>query len=80
MKKYSWHEKSICNYYYEEKTGKIVASYSRINFSDDVYHAMVNGDNMGEYISEKHARTAIETKIKEIDEQYEQYRKSAPKC
>lgn len=78
MKKYTWHEKSICTYYYETKTGKIVADYSRINFSDDVFHARVNGDNLGQYISEKCARTAIEQKVKELDEQEEYYRKNGP--
>lgn len=78
MKKYTWHEKAICTYYYETKTGKIVADYSRINFSDDVFHARVNGDNLGQYISEKCARTAIEEKVKEIDEQTEYHRKNAP--
>jgi hypothetical protein len=78
MKKYTWHEKSICTYYYETKTGKIVADYSRINFSDDVFHARVNCDNLGQYISEKCARTAVEEKVKQIDEETERCRKSMP--
>lgn len=78
MKKYTWHEKSICTYYYETKTGKIVAEYSQINFSDEVYHATVNGDFLGQYIDETFARKAIEKKVKEVDEQTEYYRKNGP--
>ncbi len=79
MKKYEWNEKSISNYYFETKTGKIVASLFRSNFSDDVWHAEVNGDNLGQYISEKCAKVAVESKIKEIDHQYEELRKKVPK-
>lgn len=62
-KKYQWHDKSICSYYCEIETGRIVGQYSRTNFSDDVYFAEVNGDRLGQYISEKCARAAIEKQI-----------------
>ena len=66
-KEYEWHEKTICSYYCEKETGLIVAQYSRVNFSDGVYHAQVNGDNLGQYITEKQARQAIEKLIAEND-------------
>ena len=67
-KQYQWHEKSICSYQCEIKTGKIVGQLFRTNFSDDIYHATVNGDNVGEYISEKCARTAIEKQIEKNEQ------------
>lgn len=79
VKKYKWHDKSISSYYCEADTGMIVGNYSRLSFSDDVYHAEVNGDRLGQYISEKCARTAIEKKIAEIDAQTEELRKNYPK-
>jgi hypothetical protein len=66
--KYQWHEKSIQSYYCDKATGRIVGKYSRISFSD-VYYAEVNGDTMGEYISENCARKAIETRIAKNDEE-----------
>lgn len=78
MKKYTWRPKVVGTYYHENETGKIVAEYSRINFSDEVYHATVNGDFLGQYIDEKFARKAIEKKVKELDEQEEYYKKNGP--
>ena len=65
--KYKWHEKSVSSYYCEVETGRIVGQYSVISFSDDVYHARVNNDTLGEYMSEKCARKAIENKIAQLD-------------
>lgn len=65
-KKYTWHDKTIYSYYCDT-TGKIVGQYSRTNFSDDVYFAEVNGDRLGQYITEKCARTAIEKQIEKND-------------
>lgn len=67
-RQYEWHEKTIGSYYCEKNTGKIVAQYSRLSFSDEVYHAQVNGDNLGQYISEKCVRKAIEERIAKNDE------------
>jgi hypothetical protein len=77
-KQYQWHEKSICSYYCEVKTGKIVAQYHRLSFSDEVYHAEVNGDRLGQYISEKCARKAIEDFITKHDEQYAEMKAKSP--
>lgn len=74
-KKYEWNEKCICSYYYEKDTGKIVGHYSRVNFSDDIYHATVNGDNLGEYISEKCAKQAIEKQIEKNEQDNENAKK-----
>lgn len=62
-KKYTWHDKTISSYYCETSTGLIVGHYSRLSLSDDVYYAEVNGDRLGQYITEKCARTAIEKQI-----------------
>ena len=77
-KQYEWHEKAISSYYCEKKSGRIVAQYSRIVFSDDVYHAEVNGDRLGQYISEKCVRKAIEDKIAKNDEEYAEMRVKSP--
>jgi len=77
-KQYQWHEKSISSYYCEVTTGSIVAQYSRLSFSDDVYHATVNGDNLGQYISEKCARKAIEDRIAKNDEEYAEMKAKSP--
>jgi hypothetical protein len=66
-KKYKWYHKTISSYYCEVDTGKIVGKYSTIGFSDDVYYAEVNGDNLGEYISEKCACKAVEEQIAKND-------------
>lgn len=71
-KKYTWHDKTICSYYCDS-TGRIVGKYSRVNFSDDVYHAEVHGDSLGQYITEKCARSAVEKQI-ENDDADEKYR------
>ena len=73
-KKYDWHNKTICSYYCEKPTGKIVAQYSRVNFSDEVFHAQINGDSYGQYISEKCVRAAIEKKIAEMDDEEEKWK------
>ena len=65
--KYKWTDRSVFNYYYDIETGSIVAKLSRISFSDDVWNAEINGDFLGQYISEAHGREAIEKKVKEID-------------
>lgn len=78
VKQYEWHEKSIGSYYCEKKTGRIVAQYHRLSFSDDVYHAEVNGDRLGQYISEKCARKAIEDFITKHDEQYAEMKAKSP--
>ena len=77
-KQYEWHEKTISSYYCEKKTGRIVAQYSRVNFNDDVYHATVHGDNLGQYISEKCARKAIEDRIAKNDEEYAEMKAKSP--
>ena len=77
-KQYEWHEKSISSYYCEKTTGKIVAQYSKLSFSDDVYHAQVHGDNLGQYISEKCVRKAIEDRIAKNDEEYAEMRVKSP--
>jgi hypothetical protein len=77
VKKYKWHEKSVCSYYVEEKTGRIVGTISTQSFSDDIHHARVNGDNLGEYISEKQAMKAVEDKIAEIDAADEAWRNTS---
>lgn len=74
-KKYQWHDKSICSYYCETETGKIIGQYSRTSFSDDVYHAQVHGDNLGQYISEKCVRQAIEKFIEKMDNDEEEWKK-----
>lgn len=66
-KKYAWTSKTISEYYYEVDTGRIVGQYSKMSFSDEIYHALVNGDNLGTYISYKHAREAIENRIAKND-------------
>lgn len=73
--KYKWHEKTISSYYCEVDTGKIVGQYSRMGLSDGVYHAQVNGDNLGEYISEKCAKQAIEKQIEKNEQDNLEYQK-----
>ena len=77
-KQYEWHEKTISSYYCEKKTGRIVGQYSTIGYSDGVYHAQVNGDNLGQYISEKCARKAIEDRIAKNDEEYAEMKAKSP--
>lgn len=76
---YKWQDKNITSYYYEVKTGKIVANISRTNFSDDVWHAEINTDNYGQFISAEHAMKAVEQKVKELDKEAKELRKSMPK-
>jgi hypothetical protein len=66
-KKYAWSSKAISEYYYEVDTGKIVGQYCKTSFSDEIYHALVNGDNLGTYISYKCAREAVEKQIAKND-------------
>lgn len=65
--KYIWEERAICAYYCELETGKIIATLSKLSFSDDTWHADVHGDRLGQYISCKHGKKAIEKFIKEQD-------------
>jgi hypothetical protein len=73
--KYKWIEKAICEYYYEQETGKIVASISKSSFSDEIWDARINGDHLGQYIKYDMAKKAVEKKVKEIDECYSELRK-----
>lgn len=61
--KYKWDVRAISDYYYEQDTGKIVGKILRLNFSDDIYHAEVHGDSLGEYIGLVQARKAVEKQI-----------------
>lgn len=79
MTKYAWTERAICDYYYEKSTGKVVASLSRLSMSDDIWHADVNGDRLGQYVSEKQGRQAIEYKVQEIEDDYTRIRETVPK-
>ena len=74
VKKYKWHEKSVCSYYCEVETGLIVGQYSIISFSDDVYHAEVHGDKLGAYVTEKCAKAAVEKQIAKNDADEEAWR------
>lgn len=65
---YEWHDKAICTYYVEKTTGRIVGECSRMNFSDGIYHASVNGDSLGQFISQKHAHQAVERQVAKNDE------------
>lgn len=76
-KKYKWHEKSYNSYYVEVETGRIVGQYSGISLSDDVYHAQVHSDPLGNYISEKCAKEAVEKKIAENDANDEAWRNTS---
>ena len=77
-KQYQWHEKSISSYYAEKVSGKIVGQYSKVSFSDDVYHALVNGDTLGSYISHKHAKEAIEKQVAKNDQDEIEMKKAHP--
>jgi len=76
---YKWTERAICAYYYEQETGKIVADIFRQNFSDEIWSTRVNGDFLGEYISANTAKKAVENKIKQIDDENAELRKTVPK-
>jgi hypothetical protein len=66
--KYKWQEKAICLYYYEAESGRISGTVSQTSFSDDVWHARVHGDQLGDYISQKHAKEAVEKYIYQMEE------------
>jgi hypothetical protein len=74
-KKYGWNDKFISSYYYEVETGRIVGQYSKISLSDEVYQAEVHGDNLGQYISEKCAKQAIEKQIEKNEQDNENAKK-----
>lgn len=67
--KYKWQEKAVCSYYYETETGRIFGTLSKTSFADDVWHARVHGDQLGDYISQKHAKEAVEKEIYRQDEE-----------
>ncbi len=79
QKKYAWHEKTICNYYYEVTNGHIVGEYIKMGLGDSVYAASVNGDSLGQFINETFARKAVEDTVARIDKETELIRKKMPK-
>lgn len=69
--RYKWTDRATCTYYHEADSGRIVASLSRISLGDDIWHADVHGDALGQYISWKHAKAAVERFIENQDKQAE---------
>lgn len=66
-KKYMWSHKAVSSFYYEVETGRIVGQYSSISLGNEIYHAEVNGDSLGEFISERYAMLAVEKQIEKND-------------
>jgi len=77
--KYEWNERRHSAYYNEQQTGKIIGTVTRISISDNTWISRVNGDYLGEYLSELQAKKATEKKIKEIDAETLELRKTHPK-
>lgn len=62
--KYQWKYKDdMSNNYYHDENGRIVGEITRVNFSDDIWHATVGDNKLGEYINNKTARKAVEKDI-----------------
>ena len=78
--KYEWTERSVCYYYNEQQTGKIVGTLAKMGMADNTWIARINGDYLGEYISELQGKKAIEKKVKQIDDETEIIRKTMPKA
>lgn len=61
--KYQWKEGNIGTEYYHDDEGLIVGKVTRTSFSDDTYIAEANRTGLGEYISQKAAKKAVEKAI-----------------
>lgn len=64
---YKWESRAISYYYYDSDTGKVVGTIHKTTFSDDIWSARVNGDYLGDYISQVKAMKAVEKKVMEVD-------------
>lgn len=64
MKTYKWKYKdNMSNNYYHDEGGRIVGEITRVNFSDDIWFAEVEKIKIGEYIDNRSARQAVESKV-----------------
>jgi hypothetical protein len=61
---YDWNHNTSGSHYYDKATGKIEATVTRIGFPNFVWNVNVRGDDLGNFISESHAKEAIEINIK----------------
>ena len=61
--KYQWKYGSISTDYYHDDDGLIVGKVTRTSFSDDTYIAEARGKGLGEYISQKAAKQAVQKAI-----------------
>lgn len=76
--KYKWkYRDTVNNNYYHDEDGRIVGEILRINFSDNIWHADVNGDSLGNYIDESSAMVAVENLVRKNEEDLILYQKEA---
>ena len=76
---YKWkYKESPNNNYYHDEDGMIVGEIVKINFCDDVWHASVNTDGIGQFISKNHAMAAVERIVQKNIEDDERMKREHP--
>lgn len=64
---YEWSYRASSLYYYNKANGQIEAKVTVKGFSDSICRAEINDVSIGNFISETHAKTAVENHIKCIN-------------
>ena len=64
---YEWSYRANALYYYNKANGQIEAKVTVKGFSDSICNAEINDASIGNFISETHAKTAVENHIKHIN-------------